>query len=312
MAEMTLGQDASFTEQGFVRRYNADLANDLGNLLSRVLKLIVSHCDAAIPAPGEPGAEERELRELALAAARGLVDAVENMRLDAGLGALAGVMRGTNRYLERRQPWTLGKQGRQAELGTVLYSAAEALRIVSGMLYPVMPGKMGELRSALGLPAGPPNFGALSEWGGLKPGTAVSRSSSLFPRIQEKGKARAAAAKPPRPDTPVGVAQVEYADFAKLDLRTATVLSAEAVAGADKLLHLEIEIGAEKRRIVAGIAQHYAPGELAGKTIVVVSNLKPARIRGIVSQGMLLAAKQGDQLRLVTIDGDLPGGAEVS
>lgn len=316
MAEMSLGQDASFTEEAFVRRYNTDLANDLGNMLSRVVKLIIKYCDAKIPEPAELGAEEENLRNAALAAAEQAMDNVESMRIDLGLAALAGVVREANRYLEKRQPWTLGKEGKIEELGTVLYFAAESLRIISGMIYPVMPSKMAELRSALGLSEKEPGFADLTEWGKLQPGVPIQAIKGLFPRISSSdskkkpvSEKKESESKPPAE----GVVYAEYADFKRLELRTARILQAEKVEGADKLLRLDIEVGDEKRQIVAGIAQHYDPEGLQGKTIVIVANLKPAKIRGLKSNGMLLAASVGKTLRLVTIDGeDAPSGAEVS
>jgi methionyl-tRNA synthetase len=181
-----------------------------------------------------------------------------------------------------------------------------------------MPGKMNALRQALGLPEGEPEFKTLHTWGALKPGSVVQKLGALFPRIQpvETAGAEPAAVAPGptslKVEAPEGVALVDYADFAKLQLRTARIVQAEPVKGADKLLRLQIDLGSEKRQIVAGIAQHYATDALPGKTIVVVANLKPARIRGVESNGMLLAATGPDGLRLVSVDGDIPAGSKVS
>ncbi|OGV66008.1 MAG: hypothetical protein A2498_07305 [Lentisphaerae bacterium RIFOXYC12_FULL_60_16] len=306
-AEMSLGQDASFTEVAFMRRYQADLANDLGNLLSRVVKLIGSHCGGRVPSPGTMGEDEVRIRDVTLAAAKDMVDAVERMRVDQGVTGLTNAIREANRYLERRQPWVLARDGRQAELETVLYAAAECLRIVSGMLFPVMPTKMGELRAVLGVGTEAPSFDRLREWGGLVPGTPVSAAPILFPRQESKPTPVPAA-------TPVeveGVMSIEYTDFQKVELRTAKIVQAERVEGADKLLRLQVEIGGEARQIVAGIAKFYAPETLIGRTIVVVANLKPAKIRGVESNGMLLAASKDDVLRLVTVDGEMVSGATV-
>ncbi len=312
MAEMTLGQDAAFTEESFVRRCNADLANDIGNLLSRVLKLINSHLGGQTPAPGPEGEEETALRDAVMAAAVAMEEAVEGMRLDAGLAAVQNAVREANRYLEKKQPWFMAKQGDRAGLETTLYAAGETLRIVSGLLYPVMPGKMAELRAALGLPAGEPSITDLKRWGCLESGRRVAAEGRpLFPRIQtEKTEAQ-----PPvsglTPASAEGVALIEYADFQKVELRTARVLTAERVAGADKLLRLEVDSGDGRRQIVAGIAQHYRPEDLPGRLIVIVANLKPARIRGVESRGMLLAASCEGALKLVTVDGDMPPGSTV-
>lgn len=323
MAEMTLGQDCNFTEEAFIRRYNADLANDLGNLLSRTAKLINSHCGGMIPAPaaGEDGPDEAALRAGAGNASRRLFEHLDDMRLDLALAEVTGMVREANRYLEKRQPWTLAKQQNSGALRTVLYHAAEILRIAAGLLSPVMPGKTAALRGALGLNADvPPVLQDLSAWGKLPPGIRLPETPILFPRInaaapkppaaesagQPSAKARPAAAAPAE-----NTILAEYADFAKLELRTARILAAEPVAGADRLLRLQIQVGGETRQLVAGIAQHYQPDTLPGKTIVIVANLKPARIRGVESQGMLLAASHGGQLRLVTVDGEMPDGAQV-
>jgi len=315
MAEMILGQDASFTEEAFVRRYNADLANDLGNMLSRLLKMIESYTGGVLPEPGTPGEEELELRKAAVESAGAMEASIYGMRLDQGLGAVANVVRVVNRYLEKKQPWTLAKQADKQPLHTVLYHAAETLRIVSGLLFPVMPGKMAELRQALGIQEATPDIRTLKEWGLLKPGTRLGAMQVLFPRIlSEEKKMEGVAATPVKKEAkaePVGVSLVEYADFQKIQLRTARILEAEKVAGADKLLKLQIEVGGEKRQLVAGIALHYDPATLPGKTVVVVANLKPAVIRGVESHGMLLAASVGKELKLVTVEGDLPSGAVV-
>ena len=316
MAEMVLGQDASFSEEAFTRRYNADLANDLGNMLSRAMKMIGTYADGAIPAPGPAGEDEIQLRQCTLDAVATMESAIAGMRLDLGLGAVANVVREANRYFERKQPWTLAKQADKQPLWTALYTAAETLRIVSGLLQPVMPGKMAELRKALGLAAGATDRTELGTWGRFEPGTRIGAMQSLFPRIVPAGPkveavpptavpAQAAAVPPP------GVALIEYSDFQKVQFRTARVLEAEKVAGADKLLRLQIEIGGEKRQIVAGIALHYEPAALVGRMVVVVANLKPAKIRGHESNGMLLAASSGKDLRIVTVDGEIASGATV-
>ena len=312
MAEMVLGQDASFTEEAFVRRYNSDLANDLGNTLSRVMKLIADHCDGAIPEPGETGEDEQALRETAVAAADVMVTAVEEMRIDRGIAELSAVVRAANRYLEKLRPWVLAKEGEREQLGTALYTAAEALRIVSGMLYPIMPGKMGELRHGLGLPDRAPEFENLRVWGRLEPGTALGESLRLFPRIRVAETKRDAEPGVAKEDAPDGVVRVGFDEFKKVDLRTAEILEAERIDGADKLLRLQVDVGGEKRQIVAGIAKHYAPEDLPGRTIVIVANLEPASIRGVASDGMLLAAIHGKALCLVTVDGAVASGSPVS
>ncbi|OPZ27485.1 MAG: Methionine--tRNA ligase [Lentisphaerae bacterium ADurb.BinA184] len=317
LAEMTLGQDASFTEEAFRNRYNADLANDLGNLASRVLKMVVRNLDGALPAIPPRTADEEGLIATTLGAVGHMRNYLGSMQLDRGVAETIQAVREGNRYFDRMAPWQMVKAGDTAGLQRVLYSAAECLRIVSGLLFPIMPSKMTELRRALGLTetAARPRVADLATWGGLPAGTRLQDPGSLFPRIEavaEKGGAvvaEPAAPAAPAPAPAVNVVTIE--EFGKVALRTARVLAAEAVPKATKLLRLEIELGGETRQIVAGIAQFYKPEQLVGRTIVVVANLKPAVIRGLESNGMLLAAKSGDTLRLVTPDGDVPSGSSV-
>ncbi len=328
-AEMTLGQDASFSEDAFVRRYNADLANDLGNLLSRVLNMTVRYCGGKIPEPPADvlsGADEKAMWEAVQSAVQGMEKSVDDMRISEGLGQVIAAVRGINRYLEIKQPWTLAKQEDKAPLRATLYTAAEALRVAAALLFPVMPEKMSELRKALGIQKPKPDQAQLREWGILAAGTPIAEVGGLFPRIvaeePKPGEQLELGAQPVKPkpaptpaakaETPVGVTElIDYSDFSKVQMRTARVVAAEKVEGATKLLKLQVMMGEEKRQIVAGIALYYEPEKLVGRTVVVVANLKPATIRGVESQGMLLAASKGESLRLVSIDGDLSSGAVV-
>ena len=316
LAEMTLGQDASFSEEAFLNRYNADLANDLGNLASRVIKMIGRNLGGVLPAAPAPTEAEQPLVDATLGAVEHMRNYLTGMQLDRGIAEVITAVREGNRYFDRMAPWSLAKAGDTAGLQRVLYHAAECLRIVSGLLYPVMPTKMSELRRALGVAetAIKPHLADLAKWGGLPAGTVVHDAGSLFPRVEKKAEAPTAAAKA-APDAAAAVTPavnvVTIEDFGKVALRTAKVLAAEAVPEATKLLKLQIEIGAEKRQIVAGIAQFYKPEELVGRMVVVVANLKPAVIRGIESNGMLLAAKTGKALRIVTVDGEVPSGSSV-
>lgn len=317
MAEMSLGLDASFTEEGFVLRYNADLANDLGNMTSRVIKMIERNASGMIPENVEATDAEKDLIEKSLTAAEKMAEAVDTMHLDRGLLDVMNAVREGNRYFEQNAPWKLAKEGKTEELNRVLYSAAECLRIVSGLLYPVMPGKMSDLRKALGLNEAEiaPHQTKISNWGGLPSGRKIGKLASLFPRIDRKKEDQPAPQKQTKKKQKTSkesnIALIGIEDFTKLELKTVSILEAETVPDADRLLKLQVQLGQEKRQVVAGIAQHYKPEELIGKTVILVANLKPAKIRGVESHGMLLAAKSGKQLKLVTVDGSIGTNASV-
>ncbi len=319
MAEMTLGQDASFTEEAFTKRYNADLANDLGNLASRVLKMVFRHFEGRVPPRPTPQEGDAPLREAVLAAACGMERVVREMQLDRGMARVMAAVREGNRYFEKSAPWKLTAPEDRDRLGAVLYNAAECLRIVSGLFFPVMPERMGLLRQALGIAEGAvkPRLELLRAWGGLAPGASCRPLKALFPRIDVRAKSNAAASVKKSGDEcgggkSAGRRQIDFETFGQMQLKTAVVLEAERLEGAKRLLKLQVDLGDEKRQLVAGVAEHYSPEELVGKTIVVVANLKPAVIRGVESQGMLLAAKAGKTLRLLTVDGDVPPGADIS
>ncbi|MBO7147319.1 MAG: methionine--tRNA ligase [Lentisphaeria bacterium] len=326
---MVPGQDASFTNDSFIKRYNSDLANDLGNMLSRAVKMTIKYFDGKLPAPGAYEDVDKELMDQALAVATSLRENVEQMRPDRGVEDVINVIRSANRYMEKTAPWTLAKQGNMERLATVLYTASETLRIVSGLLFPVMPEKMKELRMTLGMnetEATQVNTERLSRWNVLVPGSTVKDIAALFPRImpqEETAKAETEKApvkqekkekKEKKTETvAVGGDEIVTIDeFFRTQLKTAKVLEAEKVEGADKLLKMKIEVGTEQRQLIAGIAKAYTPEQMIGRTIIIVANLKPAKIRGIESQGMLLAVKSGDTLKLISVDGgDFPSGCPV-
>jgi methionyl-tRNA synthetase len=316
---MVLGQDANFTSELFISRYNSDLANDLGNLNSRLSKLISSNCDAKVPEPEEDplaGGEEKDLWATATTAVEALEDSVRHMHLDHGLQQVLGLVRATNRYLELKAPWNQAKEEDKRPLHTTLYVALEALRVASGLLWPVMPERMGTLRSSFGLSAERPDHACLTRWGVTVSGTPLTKTGPLFPRLQikEDGKVETSSdvkseKAPPDED---GAGLITFDEFSKVQLRTAKILSAEKIEDTTHLLRLEVMMGEERRQLVAGIAMFYEPDELIGNSIVIVANMKPAKIRGVESQGMLLAAKKGESLRLLTIDGEMSSGAAVS
>ncbi|HPO90337.1 MAG TPA: methionine--tRNA ligase [Victivallales bacterium] len=318
MAEMVLGNDASFTEDSFINRYNSELANDLGNLLSRIIKMIVKNRNSTIPHPDSMQPEDEDIKRKSLDTVLQVVKSIEEMKIDKGLSIIFTTVRSLNKYFEQSAPWKLIKEGNEKRLNTVLYCSAEALRITSGLLYPVMPGKISMLRKAIGFSQKEnPTMESLSNWGGLKPGMRVQDINSLFPRAELKTE-QADKFQTKNSSSGVKIIQEKSEDlitieeFSRIKLKTAKVLSAEKIEGADKLLKLQVDLGETKRQIVAGIAKFYKPEELIGKNIVIVANLKPAKIRGIESNGMLLAAKTEGYLKLLIVDDEsFPAGANI-
>jgi len=305
MRDMILGQDSSFSEVSLVERFNSDLANDLGNLLSRTVNMIKRYCGGRIPRRGSSVGVDRDLEELASGTPARVRDDIRSLKPNRAIEDVMELVRRTNKYLEETAPWNLAGSGEDERLGTVLYNAAESLRISSILLEPVIPFKAPEIRSQLGLgrELGRLGYDELVRWGALGEGTEVKGGPPLFPRAELP----VTLEKPPEP----GVKLVDISEFRKLDLRVAYVEGAESVPGSDRLLRLDISLGDERRQIVAGIAEFYRPEDLVGRYIVVVANLKPAKIRGLRSEGMLLAAEDEDGLSLVILDRRVRPGAKV-
>ncbi|HEV8642470.1 MAG TPA: methionine--tRNA ligase [Methylomirabilota bacterium] len=310
MREMAFGLDANFSEEAFVARFNADLANDLGNLASRATTLIANFAKATVPAPGPLTAAEEEIGTV-WARARGEVDAaMEEFAFHRALGAIWEFIGLLNRYVDGQQPWTLAKDAaKRGRLDAVLYTLGEALRCLGIILAPFLPEAARRIRGALDQ-TGDPHL-ADCEWGRLVPGTRVEKVTPLFPRVEDRPAAGVASLGSPAAAAGSD-APATMDEFARLDLRVAEVIGAEAVPKSRKLVKLTVSLGAdEQRTIVAGIAEHYAPADLVGKKIVIVANLEPATLMGVASQGMLLAGSAGSRLAVLTLDRDLPPGARV-
>ncbi|BAS29001.1 methionine--tRNA ligase [Limnochorda pilosa] len=347
LREVPFGQDGVFSREALIERTNADLANDLGNLLHRSLSMLHRYQGGEIREPGSEEPLDRELANLA-AGAFGRIDRrLEALALNEALEELWRVVRRGNKYLDQTEPWSLARDPAGApRLARVLYTVAEALRLVGLLVAPFLPETGRRIWGQLGLGRSPHEAGPDQlAWGLLPAGTRVLPPEPIFPRFEREQEgdgetpARAAAepSKVPQPEAAQAPApsaapggdgegpsrsapgdrdgtttEATLDDFARLDLRLATVLKAGPVKGADRLLKLQLDLGGEIRQVVAGIARAYRPEELVGRRVVVVANLKPVRLRGELSQGMILAASTPDgALGLVTVDEELPPGSRV-
>ncbi len=327
LREINLGQDGNFSREALIKRINSDLANDLGNLLHRTLNMMQRYNGGVLGATEAPLPVDSGLLDLARLATPRYRDMMEAMDINGAIKEIWLLIGRANKYIDETEPWILAKDpAKAARLNTVLYHLLEVLAIVSVLVEPFIPVTSGRIRSQLGLPVevlpgALENLGVFGTHGLIKPGHQTGKPEPIFPRIEEKTeeeavvekvevvKAKTELVKAAPVETP---SEISIDDFAKLDLRTAIVTAAEKVEKTEKLLKLTIDMGAEQRTIISGIAQHYTPEEMVGRTVIVIANLKPAKIRGIESHGMLLAASDTDRtmLSLVTAP-SLPAGCKV-
>ncbi|HIG52413.1 MAG TPA: methionine--tRNA ligase [Candidatus Handelsmanbacteria bacterium] len=317
LKDTVYGQDSSVGEHLLIDRYNADLANDLGNLLSRARALIGRHMDGVLPTPEQQAGDQEVIADGTALIGR-VRPLVGELRIFEALETVMQFVRMLNRYFNDEAPWKLAKDPEQhGRLGTVLYNCVEGLRIVSVLMEPAMPGKARQVRIDLGL--GDFTFADIEEWGGAMPGTKMpAEAEILFPKTEtEKPKQQQTPKKKKQgpkkePDVREEKGEISIDDFFNVQLRVAQVTAAEKVEKADKLLKLTLDLGDEIRTVVSGIAEWYQPEDLPGTKVVLVANLKPAKLRGIISEGMILAADDGQgNLTLVSPAQDIAIGAEV-
>jgi methionyl-tRNA synthetase len=330
LREIVFGQDGNFSYDALVGRYNSDLANGLGNLTSRTLSMIHQYRGGIVPAPS--AGVRLEIAEAAAAAIRGAIASFDAFEFSRGLETIWSLLSLIDRFIVEEAPWKLARSseaGDAARLDSALYTAAEALRVATVLLAPVIPQSAARIWEQLGMaePLEQVRLDGLA-WGQLRPGQAVGKPEPIFPRLdmrqaiermrelEARETARQAAlfapkaAAPPQPAAP----RISIEEFARVDMRVGEVRFAERVKGADKLLHLKVDIGeAEPRTIVAGIAEAYSPESLIGRKVVIVANLQPRKLRGIESNGMIVAATpDGGKPVLVGFLEDVPVGARLS
>lgn len=313
LREIPIGLDGNFSHEGFVHRVNSDLANDLGNLVQRTLTMIQNYFNGKIEETDKEEKIDKEIRLEFDNLKKKVLKFFEDYALSKVLEEIWAYISSVNKYLAVNEPWKLAKdQSKRKRLGRVLYQAAAALRGISYLLFPVMPGSSEKIWGFLGEeePIQEESFSEL-KFENLKLGQKIKKPKPLFPRIALKDflKEEEKKSSPARKEEKME--HVTFDEFKRMDFRVGEVLKAERVEGTDKLLKLEVDIGTEKRTMVAGVADVYSPEELVGKKFVFIVNLKPAVIRGIESQGMLLAAEVEGKATIPFFDKDVQTGAKV-
>ncbi len=320
LAEMPFAADGSITYESVIERYNANLANNLGNLVNRTLAMTAKYFGSVVPSGDVREAIDDELSAAFESAKKNYCGLMDDFKLADACEEVFNLLRRANKYIDETTPWILAKdEALKPRLGTVLYNLLEVIRASAVMLYPIMPSTAKTIFDVLATDKC--SFDSIESFGKLAVGTTIGASAHLFDRIDETKKleeinaeieARNAATNTGKIEKPEGVAQIGIDDFMKVELRVAKVIACEGVPKAKKLLKLQLDLGYEQRQVVSGIAKFYTPEDLIGKKIIVVANLAPAKLRGVESHGMLLAADMPDGgCKVIFADDSIEPGAQI-
>lgn len=356
LREVPFGSDGVFSNESLINRINSDLANDLGNLVSRTVAMIEKYFEGALPKDRTAGDFDAELKSVVMDAVGKVEENLDNLQFSTALTELWKAISRCNKYIDETMPWVLAKdEANKSRLAEVMYNLVESIRIISILLQPFMPETPEKIWKQIGVNANNTDWESSKVWAGYPQDAKVLKGEIIFPRIDLKKELEEleamtlinsdvekstdssvkieAKAKTESKEKQESIENknkqnstketsaiqneenanlITIDDFTKVQLKVAKVVAAEKVQGADKLLKLALDVGGELRQVVSGIAKHYTPEEITGKTIILVSNLKPAKLRGIESQGMILAATSGDNLSVVTLDKEIPSGSKVS
>ena len=320
LREMALGSDSSFSNEIMIKRINSDLANGLGNLVSRTVAMVEKYFGGTLPTERESGEFDESLIETAKALRPAVDDYIEKTQLNNALAEIFKVVSRANKYIDETTPWVLAKdESNKTRLATVLYNLLDTIRIISTLLSAFMPTTMPSIWEQIGASKEDVSYENAAKFGVLPLDVTVKKGEVLFPRIDvdkeiEELNALIAKNQPKETAKPKieGLAQIGIDDFAKVELRAAKILACEPVKKSKKLLKLTLDDGEGERTVASGISQYYKPDELVGKTIVLVANLKPAKLCGVESNGMILAADCGeDDVKVLFLDDSIPAGSRI-